>query len=124
MAPWSPMTPDFYFGNIVNYLKYMEDLAEREHITSLIGGWIAIGINDKGKPFLQPPIGDISALTEAREFWETLLADVKREFDKEKGAPLIARTFDTGPYKDLPRYNEENFRMLVRRIATYYTIGW
>lgn len=124
IAPWSPMVPDYYFGNLVNYLKSMEDLAENEGIESLIGGWIAIGVNEKGMPFLQPPIGSITALTEAREFWETLLADVKREFDKERGAPLIARSFDTGPYEDIGLYDEERFRMLVRRIATYYTIGW
>jgi hypothetical protein len=125
VQPWSPMGGDFYFYNIVNYLRSVEELIRTERIESVIGGWIAIGLDAEGRKFLQPPIGPASAVSEAREFWARLMAEVKAEVDQETVVPLVPGRIDRSFYeKRLDRYDEKNFKMLVYRIAMYYTIGW
>ncbi len=122
--PWEPMGSDFYFGNIVQYFKSIEDLVQREGIELAIGGWIAVGVDENGKKFLQPPHGPISALTESREFWELVMSTVKAEVDKGTFVTQVADEIDLTPFESLGRYHEEHFKMFIRRVATYYTTGW
>jgi hypothetical protein len=124
IQPWEPMGADFYFHNIVPYLKSVEDLAAREGIDQVIGGWISVGIDENRKPFLQPPIGTLNAVTEVREFWENLFADVQAELDKGVFSTQVPETIDLTPYKDLLRYREDHFKVLVRRVAVFQTTGW
>jgi len=122
--PWDPMGADFYFNNIVHYLKSVEDLAQREEIDWIVGGWISVGLDENGKKFLQPPHGTMTALTEAREFWELVMAEVKAEVDKGTFVTQVADRMDLTPFESLSRYNEEHFKLFIRRVATYYTTGW
>jgi glyoxylase-like metal-dependent hydrolase (beta-lactamase superfamily II) len=69
------------------------------------------------------PLADKSALTERRTFLEALMAAVKKEMDAGTPANEIPDKVKLPQYAYLRGY-EQNLRDNVRRIQTYYAIGW
>jgi len=122
-VPWNPTVPDYQLWNIVPFFKAAEELAQREGIATLVGGFIAIGTGADGKPFLQPSAGPVSAITEQRIFWETLLGDVKAQLDTGTPTRDIMKKLDLTPFQQYQRYSERSMEILVRRVASLHTTG-
>jgi glyoxylase-like metal-dependent hydrolase (beta-lactamase superfamily II) len=121
--PYDPTLANHHIYNLVPYLKQVEDLVERESIETLIGGFIALGVDEAGKKKLMPPAGPVSAVTEARRFWETLLAAVKVQSDKGVWSELIPEKIDLAPFETLKYYREDQFKYTVWRVAEYFYTG-
>lgn len=121
--PWNPTVPDYQLWNFLPFFRAAEDLAAREGIQTLVGGYISIGSGADGKPFLQPATGPIAALHGQREFWERLFGDVKAQLDAGVPPRAIIRKIDLAPYQQYPRYSERSMEILVRRVASRYTTG-
>lgn len=121
--PWNPTVPDYQLWNFLPFFRATEELAAREGIETLVGGYISIGTGADGKPFLQPSTGPIAALHGQREFWERLFGDVKAQLDAGVPPRAIIRKIDLASYQQYPRYSERSMEILVRRVASRYTTG-
>ncbi len=121
--PWNPTVPDYQLWNIVPFFRAAEDLAQREGIATLVGGFIAVGSDKDGKPFLQPSAGPISAVAEQRMFWEKLFRAVKAQLDAGTPARDIAKKMDLTEFQQYQRYSERNMEVLVRRVASLFVTG-
>ncbi len=121
--PWDPTLSNHHLYNIIPYLKQVEALAERENIDSVIGGFIGVGINEKGSMVLLPPDGPVSAIRETREFWEALFAAVKEQSDKGVWSENVPRKMDRTKFENIKGYNKEAFDYIAWRVAEYYFTG-
>lgn len=121
--PFDPMAPDFHFYNIVHFFSSVEDLAERDGIKEMVGGHLVPGTDDQGNTIFHPAVGPIAAVTERREFWEMVLSAVKTELDKGTVSLVAHNKIDLEPFKNLRGYNERNMKILLQRVASYYTTG-
>jgi len=128
---YNPTMAEGYLYNMVPYLKAVETLIERENVTTLVSGHMAIGFNEKGRIFVQPATGPIDAVREKREFWEILFASVERELakgtslddmpDKLLASPQFKQEFLDNLHKRNWRASE--MWILLRRVGTYITTG-
>lgn len=124
MKEYNPTVPDTYLHNMVPYLRSVEKLAADNGVTTVVGGHISLGRGTDGKPFLQPAAGPISAVTERREFWETVIAAVRdqlaqgtpgdRMAEKLAGSPIESRITD---------YDRDEMAILYRVVASYLQAG-
>jgi hypothetical protein len=121
--PWNPTIPDYRLHNLVPFFRAAEDLAGRDGIDTLIGGFISVGIGPDRKPFLQPATGPIAVVTEQRILWEKVMAAVKTEVDAGTTSRDIVKKIDHTPFAQYPRYSERNMAILTRRVASLYVIG-
>ena len=69
------------------------------------------------------PFGQRDAVTQRRKFLEQLMAAVKPEFDRGRGADDIAATIDLPEFRDVRGYKEQIGRA-AERIYHYYEMGW
>lgn len=122
-VPWNATVPDYQLYNIVPFFRAAENLAQREGIETLVGGFIAVGAGPDGKPFLQPSAGPIAAVTEQRQFWEKLFGAVKAQLDAGTPARDIAKQIDQSQFSQYQRYSERNIEILTRRVASMYITG-
>jgi hypothetical protein len=121
-VPWNPTIPHLQLHSIIPWFKSVEDLARREAITSLVGGYISFGIKNR-KPFLQPATGPIEAVLEQRIFWETLMAAVEKELAAGTGAKEIINKIDLAQFSGYPAYSKKNLGIIIRRVASLYITG-
>ncbi|MCP5360053.1 MAG: hypothetical protein R3E75_05330 [Steroidobacteraceae bacterium] len=122
-VPWNPTIPDYHLYNLLPFFRSVEDLAKREGIDTVIGGFIAAGVGRDGKPFLQPSTGPVSVVTEQRIFWEKLMGAVKAQLDAGTPPREIIRKIDLTQFSSYPRYSERSIEILTRRIASLYITG-
>jgi hypothetical protein len=122
-VPWNPTVPDYHLYNLLPFFRAVEDLAKREGIETLIGGFISIGTGSDGKPFLQPATGPISAVSEQRLFWETFMNAVKTQLDAGTPSREIIKKIDLTQFKRYPRYSERSLEILARRVTSYHVTG-
>ena len=122
-VPWNATVPDYHLYNILPFFRAVEDLAQREGIETLIGGFISIGVGTDGKPFLQPSTGPISAVSEQRVFWEKLMTAVKTQLDAGTAPRDMIRKIDLTRFQQYPRYSERSIEILTRRVASLYITG-
>lgn len=122
MIPWNPTIPNLKLYNLIPYFYAIEELAKREGIDTIIGGFIAFGVKD-GKPFLEPATGSMSAVTEQRIFWEKLFAAVKAELEAGTPPKEIVNKIDLEEFSGYPLYSKKNMGILIRRVASLYIIG-
>ena len=121
--PWDPMVADFHFYNIDAYLESLEQLAEQQQLKWVIAAHLVPTLNEQRKIAPSPTLGDISAVSERREFWRQAMAAVKAEMDKGTVSFMVHRKVDVEPFRDTRGFNEKKFRLLLQRIASYYAIG-
>ncbi len=122
MFPWNPTIPNLKLHNLIPYFHGIEELAAREGIDTIIGGFIAFGVKD-GKPFLEPATGSIEAVTEQRIFWEKLFAAVKAEHEAGTPPKEIVNKINLEEFSGYPLYSKRNMGILIRRVASLYNIG-
>ncbi|GIK35400.1 MAG: hypothetical protein AMXMBFR45_05050 [Gammaproteobacteria bacterium] len=124
MKEFNPNVPDTYLHNMVPYLKAVEKLAADNGVTRVVGGHISLGRSADGKPFLQPAAGPISAVSERREFWETMIAAVRDELARGTPGEQVAGRLAGAPFEsritDLDRGEMDIF---YRVIASYLQAG-
>jgi len=128
---YNPTMAEGYLYNMVPYLKAVEELAEREGVTTIVSGHLALGFTKKGKMFAQPSTGPIDAVREKREFWEILFAAVADEMAKGTSADDVADVLLKSPqfkadFLDrLPPigWKKSEVKILLRRVATYTETG-
>ena len=87
---YNPTMAEGYLYNMVPYLRSVEALAEREGVTTIVSGHLALGFSESGKMFAQPSTGPVDAVREKREFWEILFAAVAAEMAKGTSADDVA----------------------------------
>ncbi len=121
--PWDPNLANYHLYNIVPYLKQVEALAAKENIKTVIGGFTAFGKDESGNRILLPPAGPVSAISERREFWQTLMAAVQVEMDKGIWSELVPESMDLSPFEHIRGYREDYFKIIVWRIAHYQYTG-
>jgi glyoxylase-like metal-dependent hydrolase (beta-lactamase superfamily II) len=121
--PWDPQVADFHFYNAVNYLRQLEALIERERITTLLGAHLVPVPLGKGQFGGMASTGPASAVAERRRFWEQLMTAVKAEMDKGTVSFMVANRIDLSPFEDTRNFNKKDMKLLVNRIAAYYSIG-
>ncbi len=121
--PFDPMAPDFHFYNVVDFFTSIEDLAARDGITKMVGGHLVPDKDENGKSILHPAVGPITAVTERREFWQSVMTAVKKEMDAGTVSLIVHNKIDLEPFKSLRGYNERNMKILLQRVASYYTTG-
>jgi glyoxylase-like metal-dependent hydrolase (beta-lactamase superfamily II) len=121
--PWDPQVADFQFYNAVEYLRAVEELAERESLDTVIGAHLVPLPQGKGQFAPAPTTGPIIQITERRVFWENLMAAVKAEMDNGTESFMVSGRMDLSPWEDTRGYNKRKFKQLVDRIAAYYAIG-
>ncbi len=117
------LLPDFYLFNAPQYMQAVEDLAAREGIDTIIGGHLLIVENDEGKRVASPSTGSISAVSERRVFWQMVLDAVKEELDKGANPLTVHEKVNLTPFESARGYNEENMRIMLRRVSSYYVTG-
>lgn len=122
-VPWNAAVPDYHLYNILPFFRAVEDLAKREGVETLIGGFITTGIGKDGKPFLQPSTGPIAALSDQRVFWEKLMTAVKAQLDAGTPPRNIIKKMDLTQFSQYPRYSERSMEILTRRVASLYITG-
>ncbi len=121
---WNPTAPDTYFYNLIPYLKAVEDLAAREGITTIVGGHMSIGKGPGGGMVIHPAAGPVSAITERRIFWETLIGAVRAEFESGTFTELVASKMDRSSFEDkIEGYDKDDMSILIRRVASYVSSG-
>ena len=123
--PWDPQVADFRFYNAAEYLRKVEELAEREGLETVIGAHL-VPLPAKGRRGFEgaDPTGPIETIRERREFWEELMGAVKAEMDRGTESFMVSARLDTTPWENIRGYDEEKFAQLIDRIAAYYAIGW
>jgi hypothetical protein len=121
--PWDPQVADFHFNNAVNYLRELEQLAEDEQLTGVIGAHLVPLPQGKGQFAPAAPTGPIATIRERREFWEGIMSAVKAEMDSGTESFMVSARLDTTPWENIRGYNKRKFRQLIDRIAAYYAIG-
>jgi len=125
--PWDPQVADFQFFNAVEYLRQVEQLAEREQLEYVIGAHLVPLPGDKkagDPPFIgADPLGPVVQIRERREFWENLLAAVKAEMDSGTESFMVASRLDLSPWENIRGFNKRKFKQLIDRVAAYYAIG-
>ena len=121
--PWNPTVPDYRLYNIVPFFRAVEDLARRDGIGTVVGGFISVGAGPTGKPVLLPATGPISVVSDQRMFWEKLLAAVKPEVEAGTPSRDIWKKIDLAEFSRYPRYSERGMAILTRRVASVYVIG-
>lgn len=122
-VPFDPVAADFHFYNAVNYLSEMEALAEREGLTSLIAAHLVPAPDGPGRFKELPTLGPIGAIAEKRIFWEQAINTVKQALDDGANPLTIQETLDTSAFEHYRGYDPEEFKILVRRISSYLSIG-
>ena len=122
MFPWNPTLPNLKLHNLIPYFTAIEDLAAREGVDTMIGGFIAFGVKD-GKPFLEPATGSIGVVSEQKEFWQKLLTAVKTEYDAGTPPKQMINKIDLEQFSGYPLYSKSNIETLIRRVASLYIIG-
>jgi len=121
---WNPTMPDTYFYNLIPYLKATEDLAAREGIETFVGGHMSVGRDENGKMVVYPAAGPVSAITERRIFWETVIGAVREEFESGTFTELVASKMDRSSFESkIVGYNKSDMSILIRRIASYVSSG-
>ncbi len=121
---YNPTVPDTYLHNMIPYLRAVEKLAADNGVTTIVGGHISIGRGADGKPFLQPAAGPISAVTERREFWETVIEAVRAEMAKGTVGEQVADKLAGSPFEaKIADYDRGEMAMLYRVIASYLQAG-
>jgi glyoxylase-like metal-dependent hydrolase (beta-lactamase superfamily II) len=128
---YNPTMAEGYLYNMVPYLRAVEELAEREGVTTIVSGHLALGFNEKGKMFAQPSTGPIDAVREKREYWEILFAAVAEQMDQGVSADEVPDVLlSSAQFKTdfLDRMDSRNWQademwILLRRVATYTETG-
>ena len=121
--PWDPMAADYHFYNAVHFMEEMEALVKREGITQMIGAHLVPQVAGPGKFKGVASVGPVTAIAERREFWDSVIKAVKAEMDKGTVSFMVSETIDKTPFEDVRDYREENFKLLVDRIASFHSIG-
>jgi glyoxylase-like metal-dependent hydrolase (beta-lactamase superfamily II) len=121
--PWDPQVADFHFYNAPQALRRMEELAEREGLTTVIGAHVVPLFVERGRFTAAPPTGPVVQLRQRREFWEGLMAAVKAEMDSGTDSFLVSGRLDLSPWQETPGFQRRKFKILVDRVAAYYAIG-
>ncbi|MCC7489206.1 MAG: hypothetical protein IT485_06105 [Gammaproteobacteria bacterium] len=121
--PWNPTVPDYQLWNILPFFQAAEDLARREGITRLVGGFASTGAGVDGKPVVQPATGPVTVLAAQHQLWARVLGDVKAQLDAGTPARAITGRLDLQSYQQYPRYSERNMAILVRRVVSLHTTG-
>jgi len=121
--PWDPQVADFHFNNAVSYLRQLEELAETEQLTAVIGAHLVPLPQGKGQFAPAAPTGPIESIRERREFWEGIMTAVKAEMDSGTESFMVSARMDTTPWQNIRGYNKRKFKQLIDRIAAYYAIG-
>jgi len=127
---YNPTMAEGYLYNMVQYLRAVEELAEREGVETIVSGHLALGFNKKGM-FAQPATGPIDAVREKREFWEILFAAVAEEMAKGTSKDDVADALMNSPefkaefLDKLPPigWKKSEMNILIRRVATYTETG-
>jgi hypothetical protein len=122
-VPWNPTVPDYRLHNLIPFFHAVEDLARRDRVETLIGGFISIGLGSDGKPYLEPSTGPMSVVAEQRVFWEKLISAVKTQMDNGTPTRDIVKKLDLSQFSQYPRYSERSMEILVRRIASLLVTG-
>jgi glyoxylase-like metal-dependent hydrolase (beta-lactamase superfamily II) len=128
---YNPTMAEGYLYTMVPYLKSVEALAEREGVTTIVSGHLALGFSEGGKMFAQPGTGPVAAVREKREFWEILFAAVAAEMAKGTSADDVAgQLLQSDQFKsefldrmDPKGWKESEVAILLRRVATYTETG-
>lgn len=124
MREYNPTVPDTYLHNLVPYLKAVERLAEQRGVKTFVGGHISIGRNESGRPFLQPAAGPVGAVTERREFWETVIGAVQAEMARGTVGEQVADKLAGSDFERRIRdYDRGEMAILYRVIASYLQAG-
>ena len=115
--------PDFHYGNAGPFLQAVEDLADRNGVTTIVGAHLVLGPDSSGEMVIYPSTGPVAALTERREYYEELLAVVKAELDA--GTPILAahNNIDLEPFRDLWGFDEAKMRLFLQRAVYFYVLG-
>ena len=122
-VPFDPIAADFHFYNGVNFLGEMEALAEREGLTTLIAAHLVPAPDGPGRFKEEPTMGPIKAVAEKRIFWENVIDAVKQDLDDGANPLLVHETMDTSAFEEYRGYDKEEFKILIRRISSYLSIG-
>jgi glyoxylase-like metal-dependent hydrolase (beta-lactamase superfamily II) len=121
---FNPTVPDTYLHNMVPYLKAVEQLAADNGVQTIVGGHISIGRGPDGKPFLQPAAGPVSAVTEKRMFWETVIGAVRAEMAKGTVGEQVADKLAGSDFESkIIDYDRGEMAILYRVIASYLQAG-
>jgi glyoxylase-like metal-dependent hydrolase (beta-lactamase superfamily II) len=121
---WNPTLPDTHIYNLVPYLEAVETLVAKEGVETIVGGHIALGRDGNGRPFVQPATGPVTAITERRLFWQTIIGAVEQEIQKGTYAEFVAARLDRSELDaKLGRYNKDDMSIMLRRLASYVISG-
>jgi hypothetical protein len=122
-VPWNPTLANEHLHNYLPFFRAAEDLARREGIETLVGGFIAFGIGPDKKPFLYPAAGPISTLADQRIFWEKVMKAVKEALEAGVPPKQLARRIDMTQFSAYPLYNPRSMQIVFRRVASLYITG-
>ena len=128
---YNPTMAEGYLYNMVPNLRAVEKLAKREGVKTIVSGHLALGFDEQGKMFAQPPTGPIDAVREKREFWEILFAAVAAQMAQGTTADDLPDVLlNSAQFKedfldrmDRRSWQEAEMWILLRRVATYTETG-
>jgi glyoxylase-like metal-dependent hydrolase (beta-lactamase superfamily II) len=121
--PWNPTLANNYLHNYIPFFKAAEALAEREHIDTLIGGFMSIGLGPDSKPMVLPGSGPVTVLREQRIYWETVMGAVKAALDAGVPPKQLIDKIDLEPFSSYQFYSKRNINVVFRRVASLYITG-
>lgn len=122
-VPWNPTLPNNYPHNYIAFFKAVEELAEREGIETVVGGFMAIGPGPDGKPMVYPAAGPVAAIREQRIFWELVLSEVKTALDSGVPPTQLIDKIDLEQFSEYSGYTRRGMNVLFRRIASLFITG-
>ncbi|GMW07615.1 MAG: MBL fold metallo-hydrolase [Gammaproteobacteria bacterium] len=121
---YNPTLPDTYLHNLPRYLAAVEKLAADHGVTTIVGGHISLGRGAGSRPFLQPATGPISAVTEQREFWETVIGAVRAELARGTPTEQVADAIAGSAFEaKIANYDRAEMAILYRVVASYVRAG-
>ena len=121
---WDTTLSDTYIFNLVPVLKAIEELAATEGVQQFVGGHLSLGVDQNGNAFAHPPVGPITAVSERREFWETINGEVRTKMDHGMLLQDVPDGVDRSSFADrIVGYDKDQMRILLRRVGAYVESG-
>lgn len=122
---WNPTAPDTHFWNLRASLAAIEEFLRQSGVENFVGGHVSLIEGPTGSPIVAPPSGSVSAVTDRRIYWDTIINAVADEMATGTVGELVASKIDRSSFESkIDDYNHDDMSILLRRIASYVYAGF